>query len=101
MLKLKNTPGFSRNNLGPRSRRRPLSATQHHPTTSLAGMSNRVRTFVYLSAELNRLCWIRVSIQTAGSFVLLHRLSSQIAIREDAVMINIALTDHDHQQLEH
>src|SRR4029453_3240867 len=28
----------------PRSRRRPLAATQHNPTTSLAGMSNRVRT---------------------------------------------------------
>src|SRR5438445_3181986 len=24
---------------GPRSRRRPLSATQHHPTTSLVGIS--------------------------------------------------------------
>ena len=25
--------------VGPRSRRRPLSATQHHPTTSLVGIS--------------------------------------------------------------
>ncbi len=25
--------------IGPRSRRRPLSATQHHPTTSLGGIS--------------------------------------------------------------
>src|SRR6266536_1842377 len=30
---------YHRDYSGPRSRRRPLSATQHHPTTSLVGIS--------------------------------------------------------------
>ena len=33
------TPWHKRFGFGPRSRRRPLSATQHHPTTSLVGIS--------------------------------------------------------------